>query len=140
MPQTEADRSDWLRRQAAAGYPVLVADIDGVVAGFASYGDFRDAAKWPGYRFTVEHTVHVRADHWQTGVGRALLTELLGRARTAGKHVMIGGIDAENEPSLRFHERMGFVEVARLPETGHKFGRWLHLVLVQRIIDPGVTP
>lgn len=136
----EIERRQWLAAQQAAGSPVLVAvDDHGAVAGFASYGDFRDSAKWPGYRFTVEHTVHVGRDHWQSGVGRQLMTALVERAAVAGKHAMIGAIDAENEASLRFHERLGFTEVARLPETGHKFGRWLDLVLVQRIIDPGGT-
>jgi phosphinothricin acetyltransferase len=91
--------------------------------------------KWPGYRFTVEHTVHVREDHWGSGAGRALMEELVERARAAGKHVMVGALDGANEASLRFHARLGFVEVARMPEVGRKFGRWLDLVLVQRILD-----
>ncbi|MFI5044836.1 MAG: GNAT family N-acetyltransferase, partial [Acidimicrobiales bacterium] len=56
------------------------------------------------------------------------------RATSAGKHVMVGGIDADNAGSIRFHRRLGFVEVARMPEVGFKFGRWLDLVLVQRTL------
>ena len=57
-------------------------------------------------------------------------------ARQQGKHVMIGGVDADNEPSLRFHERLGFTRVAHLREVGFKFGRWLDLIFVQRILEP----
>ena len=134
-PETVDQRRAWLADQARRGDPVLVAD-DGDVLGFVSYGEFRDATKWPGYRFTVEHTIHVRGDRWGRGVGRALMEELVACARAAGKHVMVGGIDGANEASLRFHERLGFVEVARMPQVGWKFGRWLDLVLVQRMLDP----
>jgi phosphinothricin acetyltransferase len=61
-------------------------------------------------------------------------------AAAMGKHVMIGGIDADNEVSLRMHERLGFQRVAHLHEVGRKFGRWLDLVLVQRYLDePGAS-
>jgi L-amino acid N-acyltransferase len=132
--QTLEDRQQWFDRQRTVGNPVLVAELDGLVIGFATFGDFRDSVKWPGYRFTVEHTIHVRADHWGSGIGRHLMHELIERARHAGKHVMIGGIDGANDASIRFHERLGFVEVARMPETGWKFDRWLTLVLMQLIL------
>ena len=102
------------------------------MAGFASFGDFRP---WPGYRFTVEHSVHVRADCRGRGVGGALMTPLVARARDLGKHVMIAGVDAENLASQRFHERLGFVKVAHFREVGFKFGRWLDLVFLQRRLD-----
>ncbi len=132
--QSLNDRQQWFDRQGEVGNPVLVAETQGEVVGFATYGDFRDSVKWPGYRFTVEHTIHVRADHWGTGVGRSLMQELMVRARQSGKHVMIGGIDGANEASIRFHERLGFVEVARMPETGWKFDRWLTLVFMQVVL------
>ena len=131
-----AARMTWLADQEARGFPVLVAvdsDSDEVV-GIASYDDFRDTLHWEGYRFTVEHSIHVRGDRRGSGTGRVLLEALIAHARSAGIHVMVGAIDADNAPSLRFHERMGFVEVARLPETGFKFGRWLDLILMQRVL------
>ena len=129
-------RLEWLSEKQEGGWPVLVAvDDDDVVAGFAYYGDFRDSTRWPGYRTTVEHTVHVRGDQWGRGVGRVLMSELEHRARHHGKHVMVGGIDGTNEGSLRFHERIGYAEVARMPQVGVKFGRWLELVLVQKVLD-----
>ena len=130
-----ATRREWLHKQRAAGNPVLVAEADGHVIGFASYGEFRNATKWPGYRFTVEHTIHIAATHQGAGVGGALLEVLVSRATAAGLHVMIGAIDGENDGSIRFHRRHGFVEVARLHDVGFKFGRWLDLVLVQRILS-----
>lgn len=125
----------WLRGRQAEGWPALVAVDDGEVVGWATYGDFRDSVRWPGYRFTVEHSIHVREDHWRTGVGRGLLAALEEHARAADKHVMVAGVDSENVGSIRFHERLGFVEVARMPEIGQKFGRRLDLVLLQRILD-----
>jgi phosphinothricin acetyltransferase len=132
--ESVGSRREWLEEQLRFGHPVLVAATEGEVLGFASYDDFRDSSKWPGYRFTVEHTIHVREDHHGVGVGSALLRELITRATRHGKHVMIGAIDGHNTGSIRFHERHGFAIVARLPETGFKFGRWLELVLMQRIL------
>jgi phosphinothricin acetyltransferase len=133
-PHTVDEQAAWLAQQTAAGLPALVAvDADEVV-GWATYGDFRDSVRRPGYRFTVEHSIHVRGDSWGRGVGRALIDALEVRARAAGKHVMVAGIDSANERSIRFHERLGFVEVARMPEIGEKFGRRLDLVLMQRIL------
>ena len=128
---TVEERSGWLRAQGAAGRPVLVATDGDDVVGWASYGDFRDSTRWPGYRFTVEHSIHVAESHWNQGVGRALLGGLVDDARHAGKLVMIGGIDASNVRSIDFHARLGFREVGRLPGIGEKFGERLDLVLMQ---------
>ena len=92
-PATLEAHHEWFRQRLAAGYPVLVATDAHGVAGFASFGDFRP---WPGYRFTVEHSVHVRGDCRGRGVGGALMTPLITRARDLGKHVMIAGVDADN--------------------------------------------
>ena len=116
---------------------MLVADDGGEVVGFASYAGFRDSMKWPGLRRSRSSTrsTCVRTTGAAASAA-ALMEELFGRARAAGKHVMVGALDGANEASLRFHERLGFVEVARMPEVGRKFDRWLDLVLVQRILDP----
>jgi phosphinothricin acetyltransferase len=132
-PTTLEERRVWFDARMASGYPVLVAVRDGQVIGFSSFGDWR--ASWPGYRYTVEHSVHVQAAARGAGVGRRLLEALFPRALALRKHVMIGGIDADNRASIRFHERLGFVPVAHFREVGHKFGRWLDLVFVQRLLD-----
>jgi L-amino acid N-acyltransferase len=129
VPSTLAERREWWRARCAQHYPVLVAHDGDAVAGFASFGDFRT---WPGYRHSVEHSVHVRADARGRGVGTQLLGALLGRAAALGKHVMIGGVDGANTASIRFHERLGFEQAGRLREVGFKFGRWLDLVFLQR--------
>jgi phosphinothricin acetyltransferase len=131
-PYTLDDRRTWLAQHREAAEPVLVADVNGDVAGFACYSDFRDSAKWPGYRFVVEHTIHVAEQYWGTGIGRSLIDALRWRAEAAGKRVMVAAIDGENAGSIRFHERCGFVEVGRMPDIGFKFGRWLTLVFLQR--------
>jgi phosphinothricin acetyltransferase len=128
-PVTLADRGEWWRARVALGYPVLVAAEATSVLGVASFGDFR---AWPGYRFTVEHSVHVRADCRGRGVGTQLLQALLPRAAACNKHVMIAGVDAANAASIRFHERLGFTQVGHLREVGYKFDRWLDLVFLQR--------
>jgi len=131
-PATLEDRRSWFAARKAERQPVLVATDGGAVVGFAAFGGFRP---WPGYRFTVEHSVHVRADRRGQGVGAALMTPLIARATALGMHVMIAGVDADNERSIRFHERLGFTRVAHLREVGFKFGRWLDLVLMQRILN-----
>ena len=126
---TLEDRERWLAARQGQGYPVLVAcDSTGVV-GFGSFGDFR---AWPGYRYTVEHSVHVRADRRGEGIGTELVRALIERAAALGKHVMIAGIDAENTASIRLHERLGFTVAARLSEVARKFDRWLDLLFLER--------
>lgn len=126
-----------LAHKAERGEPVLVGEDQGEVVAWATYGDFRDAARWPGYRFTVEHTIHVDEHCWGRGLGRQLLGELMDRAEHAGKRVMVAGIDATNVGSISFHQRCGFAEVARMPGVGEKFGRRLDLVLMQAGLGQG---
>lgn len=127
-PSTLEERIAWWRARVASGFPVVVSLDESGLVGYASYGEFRSR---PGYRFTVEHSVYVRADRRGTGAGAALMDHLIARAKVDGKHVMIAGVDAENTASIRFHERLGFEQVARFREVGYKFGRWLDLVFLQ---------
>jgi L-amino acid N-acyltransferase len=129
-PAPLADRAAWLAARRAGGFPVLVAD-DGGVAGFASFGDFRP---WPGYARTVEHSVHVREDARGRGIGGALVRRLIDEARAHGKHAIIGGIDAGNAASIALHRRLGFVEAGCLREVAEKFGRWLDLLFMQKML------
>jgi phosphinothricin acetyltransferase len=124
-------RRSWWRERTARGFPVLVAEAGGEVAGYASYGDFRP---FQGYRFTVENSVYVRKELRGKGIAAALMDALLAEARKQGLHAMVAGIEAGNATSIRLHRRFGFSEVARMPEIGFKFGRWLDLVLMQKIL------
>jgi len=130
-----SDRAAWIAARQAQGYPVLVAvDDAGDVLGYASFGDWRT---FEGFRHTVEHSVYVRPDCHGKGLGRALLTALIVRAREAGKHVMVAGIEAGNEASIRLHKACGFVQTALMPQVGTKFGRWLDLAFLQLMLDEG---
>jgi len=130
------DRADWISARQADGFPVLVAvDEEGEVLGYASYGPWRPH---DGYRHTVEHSVYVREGGQGRGTGGALLRALLERAERQSIHVMIAGVDAENEPSLRMHERFGFERTGVLRQVGTKFGRWLDLAFLQLVLDHAV--
>jgi L-amino acid N-acyltransferase len=121
----------WFDNKRGRGFPLLaVRDAVGV-AGFGTFGEFR---AWPGYRYSVEHSVHVRADCRGRGMGRALVVELLQRAAAMGKHVMIAGIDADNAVSIGLHRSLGFTSVGHFHEVGFKFGRWLDLEFLQCIL------
>jgi phosphinothricin acetyltransferase len=123
------NRRIWFETRRALDYPVLVAEQEGAIAGYGSFGDFRP---FEGYRYTVEHSVYVAPWAQRQGLGAALLGELIAAARARGKHVMVAGIAAENEPSIQLHRRFDFAETAWMPEVGFKFGRWLDLVFMQK--------
>lgn len=125
-----ANRRAWLTDRQVKSYPVIVAagTEDGVL-GYASFGDFRP---FDGFRISVEHSVYVAESARGQGLGRILLEALFEPARALGKRVMIGGITADNEVSLRLHARLGFIETGRMPGIGIKFGRRLDLVLMQK--------
>ena len=131
-PTTLEARRSWWQERTAASFPVLVASDGKGVLGFASYGSFRP---WEGYRHTVEHSVYVDAAARGKGVGRLLLAALIERATSDGKHVMVGGIDASNNVSIRLHEALGFTSAGTLRQVGRKFDRWLDLLFMQRILS-----
>ena len=137
IPSTLEERLQWFRARRTLGYPILVATDDSGVLGFASFADFRS---WPGYRHTVEHSVHVRADTRGRGIGSALMTVLLERAIALGKHVMVAGVDADNLGSIRLHERLGFRQAGTLHHVGCKYGRWLDLTFLERRLDERPQP
>jgi phosphinothricin acetyltransferase len=133
-----AQRMAWLADRNKAGCPVLVAVNDGGdVLGYASFGDWR---AWEGYRHTAEHSIYVRADQRGQGIGETLLRALVDRARDIGKHVLVAGIEAKNDASIRLHQKLGFEQAGYLKQVGAKFGRWLDLVFLQLTLDARRTP
>ena len=136
-PASLDSRKAWFAGMTARGDPVLVARRGGELAGYAYWGPFRPA---DGYRHTVENSVYVRGDLHGQGIGRLLMLELIGRARAKGLHVIVAGIGAENTGSIAFHARLGFVQYARLPQVGAKFGRWMDLVLMQLMLNDDPAP
>ena len=132
-PHTLEMRTAWFDDLKAGGWPVIVAENDGVIQGFGCIGLFRSK---PGYKYTGEHTVYVHADHRGKGVGHALLSALIEEAKRMELRTLIGGIDSANAASIAFHTCFGFVECARMKDVAYKFGRWLDLVFMQLIL-PG---
>lgn len=131
-PATLEVRRAWWRDRTAAGLPVLVAEENGVVLGFASYAQFRP---WEGYLHSVEHSVYVDRTARRRGHARALIVALMEHAAAHDRHVMIGGIEAGNTASIALHEALGFEKSGVLREVGRKFDRWLDLVFMQKILS-----
>ena len=131
VPRSLEEQRDWLRQRDGA-FGVLVAEIDGRVVGFASLSEYRSR---PAYRTTVEDSVYVDESARGRGVGSALLIELVELARARGFHSMIGRIVGGHEKSIALHQAAGFDIVGTEREVGRKFGRWLDVVLVQRLLS-----
>ena len=136
-PASLDSRKTWFAGMTAKGDPVLVVRRGGELIGYAYWGPFRPA---DGYLHTVENSVYVRKDMHGHGIGRMLMIELIERARAKGLHAIVAGIGAENTGSIAFHARLGFVEYARMPQVGAKFGRWMDLVLMQLMLNDEPAP
>lgn len=113
------------------GFPVIVAESNNEVFGFGYYSEFRFRE---AYKFTVEHSVYANKNAIGKGIGKLLLNELIERAKKQNLHTMIGVIDSENTNSIDFHKKFGFEEVGFIKESGYKFDRWLHSVIVQKML------
>jgi L-amino acid N-acyltransferase YncA len=138
-PQTLHEREAWFDARVAGGWPVVaVADAatDQVLA-YGTYGPFR---AWPAYKYSVEHSVYVHKDARGRGLGRRALVALIDAAEAGGYHTMIAGVVADNLASLALHRALGFVEVARFREVGFKFGRWLDLCFLQKMLRGPADP
>lgn len=131
-PRSLTKQSELLREKRSKNFPVIVAEIDGKIAGFGMYGEFRFRE---AYRFTVEHSVYVSDDFKGKGVGGKLLQSLIELAKKQGLHTMVGVVDAENTQSILFHEKYGFKNVGIIKESGFKFNRWLDSVFMQLILN-----
>jgi phosphinothricin acetyltransferase len=132
------DEVEIARRRATVrkcGLPHLVAEIDGVVIGYAYASPHRARA---AYRYTVEDSVYVDQARTHHGVGRLLLSEVIAASERAGYRQMVAVVgDSGNAASIGLHERLGFRRIGVMPAVGFKFGRWVDTVLLQRPLGAG---
>lgn len=129
-PLTLEQRLAWLDGRSQA-HPVTIAQADGSVVGWGSLEVFRSR---PAYRHTAELSIYVHHEHHRRGIGRAILTDLLTRARTLGHHTLVGGCCSESTAVIALLEASGFSRVAHFREVGRKFDRWLDVVFLQRLL------
>ena len=129
-PLTLEERLAWLENRASA-HPVIAAQADGVIAGWGALEIFRGR---PAYRHTAEFSVYVHHDWHRRGIGRAIVSDLVTRARELQFHALVGGCCSESTPVITLLEALGFDRVARFREVGRKFDRWLDVVFLQRLL------
>ena len=127
-PPSAEFHGDKIRRIQAAGWPFIVAEADGEVAGYAYVTQFRDRA---AYRFTAEDSIYVHPDAMRRGIGKALLDELLKRSAAFGFRTIIAVIGGAEPASIALHAKSGFREAGRLHAVGWKQERWLDSVYMQ---------
>jgi L-amino acid N-acyltransferase YncA len=121
----------------AGGYPYLVAEVDGAVAGYAYAGPYRAR---PAYHWSVEDSIYIAPNAQGRGIGRALIERLVAEAEAGGFRQMIAVIgDSANTASIELHRRAGFRLIGTFENVGFKFGRWLDSVLMQRPLGKGAT-
>ena len=137
-PRPQECMRSWFEAKRKGAYPVIGAvENDGTLTGFASYGPFRP---WPAYKYTVEHSVYVHHQYRGQGIGQELLKRIISCAGEQGYHVLVGGIDRENQTSIRLHETLGFTHAGTIRHAGFKFGRWLDLAFYQLTLSTPENP
>lgn len=113
-------------------FPIIVATIDNHVVGFGYYSEFRYRE---AYKFTVEHSLYVVQNEHGKGIGKILLKALIDLAKKQNLHTMVAVVDSENQSIMNLHEQFGFKTVGIIKESGFKFDRWLHSVLLQLMLE-----
>jgi L-amino acid N-acyltransferase len=130
VPRTLEEQEEWIE-QHSGGHPAVVAELAGDIVGFGSLSRYRSR---PAYATTVEDSVYLLDGHQGRGIGRLILSELVRLAETHGFHAIIARITGENDASIKLHARCGFEVVGTEREVGRKFGRWLDVVEMQRML------
>ncbi|HEY1049182.1 MAG TPA: GNAT family N-acetyltransferase, partial [Prosthecobacter sp.] len=112
-------------------HPVIVAEEDGTIIGWGSLSRFHPRQ---AYCHSVEDSVYLHHEHQGKGLGSLLLGELLRLAKDLGHHTVLGGIDADQQASVALHAKFGFEKVSHLKEVGHKHGKWLDVIWMQKML------
>ena len=136
-PHTLDMRKKWFEDKAKNNIPVLVAETDHQISGFASYGPFR---AWAAYKYSVEHSVYVHQNFRRQGIAKKLLQVLIEEVKQKDLHTIIAGIDASNSVSIHLHKQLGFEEAGCIKQAGYKFGKWLDLLFMQLILENDLHP
>ncbi|MFO0810281.1 MAG: N-acetyltransferase family protein [Gemmataceae bacterium] len=126
-PETDDERREWFAGRTAK-HPVVVAADGDAVVGWAALSAWKSRC---AYSHSVELSVYVHHEHHRCGIGRALVADLIARARAAGLHTILGGTCTEHPASIALQEALGFRQAALLREVGYKFGRWLDVAYMQ---------
>ena len=136
-PPDEAEMARRMQALFDGGYPYIVAEIGGAIAGYAYAGSYRPR---PAYRFSVEDSIYVDPSAQRRGAGRLLLERLIEECERRGFRQMVAVIgDSAQTPSIKLHRALGFRMVGTVENVGYKFGRWLDSVNMQRALGPGAT-
>ena len=131
VPETVSEREEWLAGHTAPQHPVLVAESDGRVVGWASLSRYSDRC---AYEATVEVSAYIDEDFTGHGLGTRLTEAVLAAGKAGGVHAVLSRICTENTVSLKMAARLGFQEVGVLREVGVKFGRPLDVMMLEKLL------
>jgi L-amino acid N-acyltransferase len=130
-PETLEDRQIWFEAHSPETHPVILAILDEVIVGWGAVSQFRPRA---GYAHSVEASVYLRHDVRGRGIGKAILLDLIARAKAAGHHTLVGGASGDQTASLALQKSLGFEQIGHFKEVGFKFGRWLDVIYSQLML------
>jgi len=129
QPKPIEEQRVWFDRHNTK-YPILVAEHQGLVVGWASLNMWSDRC---GYSDTAEISLYVKEEYRNRGIGRTLLGAILKKGKNAGLHTVIARIAGNNQASIHLCDVFGFVHIGTMREVGRKFGKLLDVDLMQRI-------
>ncbi len=136
--RTMEDMIKWFEGKVQGNFPRIgLFNEAQTLVGFGTYGSFRTK---PAYKYTVEHSVYVRADMRGKGLGKKILKEIIDCAVKENYHAIVAGIDADNKISILLHEKLGFQHAGTIKQAGYKFGRWLDLSFYQLVLKTPYEP
>lgn len=130
-PVSVEARQSWFDEHMDDYFPLIVAEEDDVVMGYASLSTFRQKE---AFKRTVEVSIYIDEEHQGKGLGKQLLAHIIEMARALDHHVIIAGITSGNDKSVKLHEQFGFVKCGEMKEVGFKFDRWQDVLFYQLIL------
>ncbi len=130
-PKTENEQLHWFESHGRK-HPIIVAELDGIVVGWACLTRWSDRA---AYRETAETSFYVKQEHRGKGIGQELKKNIIDEARSLGFHSLIAKVAEGSQASIHLNRRFGFTDVGTLKQVGRKFGRRLDVHIMQKILD-----